>query len=918
MPSHAAAVIAYLRDCLEADRSAQAIWSLLSSSVESPHVLGRFDELIDGSLDRLPVVDGAWAEGVSQVLRVYQREKALVLGILPVVGRPGLAALPVKTLCAPVVFWPAHLEQEPLAGRTVHFLGVEMEEAKVNVPVLKALGAGDEAPDALAAVLDELPLPPYDLVAIGTIRRVLSELLPEVDCSALGHYPRHTGEDDLLAAMRRKRAAVLPAAVAAIVRNPPMTQGVLFELSALAASAERAEALSPPLHTLLGDEGAPTAKPAGQPGRVVPADLSEPQQAALHSAAGQRTTLLVGPPGTGKSYTLAAAAVDHLVRGEGVLLATRTQTALDVVADKLEQLLGDTAFVVRGTGGKQQARVKAFLRRCLDGVLPFPEAEAWSRGALEAELDRLLARIADHERHFRERTALELKRGALDAAAPDGLVHDLFRALHQDLLDWRLRGEVVHWERLEALQALWNDAIALKRRLAQVLVRERLGRVLQDDRQPIRRLLDAISARTSSRRAERFGQLDLRVVLSVLPVWLTDFGGIHRLFPLQQAAFDVALIDEATQCDPASALPVLQRAKRAVVTGDPRQLRHVSFLSRAMQRTLARRHALDEAVRLDYDYRERSLLDLVDASAGAADQVVFLDEHFRSRPHIIAFSNHAFYDDRLRIMTARPGRASQPAVELQRVDGRRTEDGANPAEARALIDELQRILDHPRDGAPPTIGVLSPFRAQVEHLQAALGETLSSVDIEACDLLVATAYGFQGHERDVMLLSLAADPDLPGAALRYLERADVFNVAVTRARDRQVVFASLDPCDLAPGSLLRRYLEYVTEPPSAARPHPTEDSFAREVAARFEAEGFTAWPAFEVAGITVDLVLEKDGRALGLDLIGHPGAFADALPLSRTRMLYRAGLPTVPLPLSAWQQRPRGCVAAIVERWGRV
>ena len=54
----------------------------------------------------------------------------------------------------------------------------------------------------------------------------------------------------------------------------------------------------------------------------------------------------------------------------------------------------------------------------------------------------------------------------------------------------------------------------------------------------------------------------------------------------------LVLVDEATQCDLASCLPIIDRGKKLVVTGDPRQLRHVSFLSRSRQRHLAARHSV--------------------------------------------------------------------------------------------------------------------------------------------------------------------------------------------------------------------------------------------------------------------------------------------------------------------------------------
>ena len=46
--------------------------------------------------------------------------------------------------------------------------------------------------------------------------------------------------------------------------------------------------------------------------------------------------------------------------------------------------------------------------------------------------------------------------------------------------------------------------------------------------------------------------------------------------PLQTAFFDMLVVDEASQCDIASVLPLLDRARNVVVIGDPMQLRHIS------------------------------------------------------------------------------------------------------------------------------------------------------------------------------------------------------------------------------------------------------------------------------------------------------------------------------------------------------
>lgn len=77
------------------------------------------------------------------------------------------------------------------------------------------------------------------------------------------------------------------------------------------------------------------------------------------------------------------------------------------------------------------------------------------------------------------------------------------------------------------------------------------------------------------------------------------------------------------------------------------------------------------------------------------------------------------------------------------------------------------------------------------------------------------------------------------------------------------------------------------------------------------ASGYSLWPSYPIAGLTVDLVVERDRRALGIDLIGYPGELASALDLERYRMFRRAGLFVFGLPYSAWKRDREACLEAI-------
>jgi hypothetical protein len=161
--------------------------------------------------------------------------------------------------------------------------------------------------------------------------------------------------------------------------------------------------------------------------------------------------------------------------------------------------------------------------------------------------------------------------------------------------------------------------------------------------------------------------------------------------------------------------------------------------------------------------------------------------------------------------------------------------------------------------------------------------------------------------------SFAVDAESHSTSLRYLSQPDVFNVSITRARNYQILFTSLAAAAVPNNSVLARYLTEMQRAPEEAAPSDDgpHDAFLEEVTARLEERAFRVWPRYAVAGLTVDLVVEKKDKAFGIDLIGFPGDLAPAIELERYRMFRRAGLSLIALPYSAWQKDVELCINAI-------
>ncbi len=303
-------------------------------------------------------------------------------------------------------------------------------------------------------------------------------------------------------------------------------------------------------------------------------------------------------------------------------------------------------------------------------------------------------------------------------------------------------------------------------------------------------------------------------VTSMLSCWAVTSLSARGRIPFQPNFFDLLVVDEASQCDIASALPLLYRAHRVVVIGDPMQLRHISALSKQEDGQLLSKHELVH-VYPGWAYSPRSLFDLA-SSLCRSEDIVALRDHYRSHADIIGFSNDAFYEGRLRVATSydrlnRP-RDDEPAVRWVNVSGKVIRPGTggavNEYEAAAVVEEIARLV---RLGYRGSVGVVSPFRAQANRIRDMVyRDARLSTAIADMDFLADTVYKFQGDERDVMIFSPVVSGGISEGALGFLRgNPNLFNVAITRARAALIVVGNKSAALNCNVDYLSRFATYI-------------------------------------------------------------------------------------------------------------
>lgn len=269
--------------------------------------------------------------------------------------------------------------------------------------------------------------------------------------------------------------------------------------------------------------------------------------------------------------------------------------------------------------------------------------------------------------------------------------------------------------------------------------------------------------------------------------WAITCLSAHDRIPFYENFFDIVIFDEASQCDIASALPLLYRAKSAVIIGDTKQLSHISSLNPSQDKLLLQKYRLLEN-HSQWAYSYNSLFDLA-VSFTNQNNIIKLRDHHRSHRDIIEFSNKHFYGEELRIATnydkLNPPNPRDIGIKWKEQLGKVTKPpigGAeNSIEAGAVVEEIRKLL---KRGYTGSIGVVTPFRAQANLIrQLVYRDKALCTELSKNEFLVDTVHTFQGDERDLMLFSPVVSRGISRSSLNFLSKSgNLFNVAITRAR----------------------------------------------------------------------------------------------------------------------------------------
>jgi very-short-patch-repair endonuclease len=473
----------------------------------------------------------------------------------------------------------------------------------------------------------------------------------------------------------------------------------------------------------------------------------------------------------------------------------------------------------------------------------------------------------------------------------------------------------------QEIRRLFHDVVRLRTLLTlKARITRRIDAALQMFLTAIRRI--GRGTGKSASRLRRDARAAMEISYGAVPCWIMPSWRISESLPATLGSFDLVIFDEASQSDIA-ALPALLRAKKVLIVGDDKQVSPTAaFIEEQRLRSL-RMHYLDGQPFGALLLPGNSLYEL--ALACYPGRRVMLREHFRCVEPIIRFSFQFYTDEIVPVRVPKASeRLSPPLIDVHVVDGRKDRSNRNIAEAEAIVDEIARIVADPAM-ASRTIGVISLIGAkQAQLIQAMLLERIGEDAYVRHDIACGDSAVFQGKERDIVLLSMVECPQTRTSktALPFQQR---FNVALSRARDREYLFRSVTEEMLKPDDLKAKVLRHFKNPiigramPAGNLMSLCQSGFERDVLARLLALGYRVQPQVKVGPFSIDLVVEgRDDRRLAIELDGDqyhgPERWAD--DLARQRVMERVGWRFWRCWGSSFRLDPDGCFDDLVRTLG--
>lgn len=258
---------------------------------------------------------------------------------------------------------------------------------------------------------------------------------------------------------------------------------------------------------------------------------------------------------------------------------------------------------------------------------------------------------------------------------------------------------------------------------------------------------------------------------------------------ISNTKFDVVIIDEASQATIPSVLIPIAKARRFILAGDHKQLPPTIISDKA--------HDLEDTLfeSLIEKYPHKSQL---------------LNTQYRMNKVLMEFPNSEFYNNNLK------SDSSVDNITLKDISNVEDDDALlfidtcdleknyekHLKDSKSIVNHIEaRIalkvaIDYMKAGVSENdIGIISPYADQVKLIS------------QKTDIEVKTVDGFQGREKEIIIISTVRSNDY--GQIGFLKDLRRLNVAITRAKRKLIIIGNSDT--LKSNSTYERLIDFVDE-----------------------------------------------------------------------------------------------------------
>lgn len=318
-------------------------------------------------------------------------------------------------------------------------------------------------------------------------------------------------------------------------------------------------------------------------------------------------------------------------------------------------------------------------------------------------------------------------------------------------------------------------------------------------------------------------ETDFNFFTDFFPVLMVNPSTCSSIVPLQEGIFDLVLFDEASQLRLEDTFSALIRGKIKIISGDSQQMPPSSYFQGGNTQLMPINDESEEDEKVLPITTNNDTIELASSESlltyaeNCGYKQSYLQIHYRSHhPHLIEFSNHAFYGKRLIPM---PEKVNYKPIKFIEVNGL-YEDQLNRDEARQVVNILINHISKLNDGSYPSVGVATFNLYQrnliIEEINKArmdIGhpEYREKLDLLSANLFVKNLENIQGDERDIIIISttfgVRADGSFHQNFGPILKRNGyrLLNVIITRAKYKVFVCCSI------PKGHISKYREYIKQ-----------------------------------------------------------------------------------------------------------